>query len=228
MGTQQLFLILLNRIRNLAHAKFEKVEQLPETGQYNIIYLVPKTGGGYTEYIWLETEEYDEIGTTDIDLSQYVTTEALNILREQLVNAINAESLRAQGVEEDLSGILNELEDAIEDLSESLTELENEVGDLDVCIEESLVSGGLGGYRKYNSGYMEQWGVNTLNGLTTITLYSAFKDNNYHVFTEAREIGNFFHCAYAISNSQFNCRANSMNGTAANIQLAWRCYGRWK
>lgn len=229
MTSLQVFSLLISKLKKLNHLQFKKVDELPDPGEDNIIYLLPKEGGGYEEYIYIsENDEYEDLGSTDIDLSQYATNQALNLLRQQLVDAINAESLRAQGVEEDLQGLINEFQDALEDISSSLTELENEVGDLDVCIEEYLVSGGLGGYRKYNSGHMEQWGVNTVNGLTTVDLYAPFKDTNYTVITEVRELGNFFHCAYAIENNQFNCRANTMSGTTANIQLAWICRGRWK
>ena len=49
---------------------FEIVDELPEVGEGNVIYLVPSAESGstdyYTEYIWLETEErYEKIGTTD-------------------------------------------------------------------------------------------------------------------------------------------------------------------
>ena len=49
---------------------FEIVDELPEVGESNVIYLVPSAESGetdyYTEYIWLETEErYEKIGTTD-------------------------------------------------------------------------------------------------------------------------------------------------------------------
>lgn len=50
------------------------VEQLPETGEKGIIYLVPHSHGesdSYDEYIWA-TIKYEKIGNTDIDLSGYV------------------------------------------------------------------------------------------------------------------------------------------------------------
>lgn len=64
------------------------VEELPETGEEGILYLVPKnpdpdTGDAdsYDEYVWLsESETYELVGTTAIDLQNltspiYVTTE---------------------------------------------------------------------------------------------------------------------------------------------------------
>ena len=56
------------------------VDELPEVGDPTIIYLVPSEDGEapnvYEEYVWLEDEErYEMIGTTDIDLSNMVTTD---------------------------------------------------------------------------------------------------------------------------------------------------------
>lgn len=54
------------------------VEELPEEGNPNYIYLVPneddEENNVYNEYIWLEDEEcYEKIGGVDIDLTNYVT-----------------------------------------------------------------------------------------------------------------------------------------------------------
>ena len=56
------------------------VEELPETGNPNYIYLVPNEDGEesnvYNEYIWLADEEaYEQIGAVNIDLTNYVTTD---------------------------------------------------------------------------------------------------------------------------------------------------------
>lgn len=54
------------------------VEELPEEGNPNYIYLVPnedeEESNVYNEYIWLaDSEEYEKIGGVDIDLTSYVT-----------------------------------------------------------------------------------------------------------------------------------------------------------
>ena len=54
------------------------VEELPEEGNPNYIYLVPNDEGEgtnvYEEYVWLaEDETYEKIGAIDIDLTNYVT-----------------------------------------------------------------------------------------------------------------------------------------------------------
>ena len=63
-------------IGQLSTLSFEVVDSLPETGETNKIYLVPKTQGqsqnGYDEYIFIN-ETWEKIGSTDIDLSQYAT-----------------------------------------------------------------------------------------------------------------------------------------------------------
>lgn len=57
---------------------FQVVDTLPATGKKGVIYLVKKTGTTgdiYDEYIWIEpqgqTPHFEQIGTTDIDLSDY-------------------------------------------------------------------------------------------------------------------------------------------------------------
>lgn len=57
---------------------FEVVQSLPASGETGVIYLVSNSGSGqniYDEYIWLQGTpgRYEKIGTTDIDLSNYVT-----------------------------------------------------------------------------------------------------------------------------------------------------------
>jgi len=51
------------------------VEELPQTGEANILYLVPKTTTGtnniFEEYLYIN-ENWELIGTTDIDLSNYI------------------------------------------------------------------------------------------------------------------------------------------------------------
>lgn len=52
----------------------QKVESLPEPGESNVIYLVPKSGSGndiYNEYIYIDGKP-EHIGSTQIDLSNYV------------------------------------------------------------------------------------------------------------------------------------------------------------
>lgn len=56
------------------------VEELPEVGQEGILYLVPSSDpeleNAYDEYVWLpESESFEMVGSTAIDLSNMVTTD---------------------------------------------------------------------------------------------------------------------------------------------------------
>lgn len=76
-------------VNNIAQARFQVVDELPSSDiQTNVIYLVPKstaqTDNDYDEYIYAlkstnpDTYGWEKIGDTEIDLSGYVTTSALN------------------------------------------------------------------------------------------------------------------------------------------------------
>ena len=61
-------------ISNLNSVKLQKVESLPEAGESNIIYLVPKIASEndiYDEYIFVDGKP-EHIGSTQVDLSGYV------------------------------------------------------------------------------------------------------------------------------------------------------------
>lgn len=65
-------------ISNLATIQIQVVEDLPENGDGNVIYLKAKTapeeGNGYDEYLWNGTA-FEKIGDTSINLTDYATTE---------------------------------------------------------------------------------------------------------------------------------------------------------
>lgn len=65
-------------LADITGISFEVVQSLPQTGEIGTIYLVPKTGSTgdiYDEYIWVVptsgTSHYEQIGTTEVDLSDY-------------------------------------------------------------------------------------------------------------------------------------------------------------
>lgn len=61
-------------ISALNSVTLQKVESLPESGESNVIYLVPKSGSGndiYDEYIYIDGKP-EHIGSTQVDLSNYV------------------------------------------------------------------------------------------------------------------------------------------------------------
>lgn len=63
---------LMGRIAGSKNARTVVVDELPETGEPNIIYLVPKQTTGdndiFDEYIWVEND-WELIGSTAIDIS---------------------------------------------------------------------------------------------------------------------------------------------------------------
>ena len=66
-------------ISGITEFEFSVVNELPQTGEKGIIYLVAHahgTGDIYDEYIWV-TDKFEKIGNTDIELSSYVTDDEL-------------------------------------------------------------------------------------------------------------------------------------------------------
>lgn len=68
-------------IGDIKGSHFEVVEVLPEIGEENVIYLIPKQNEEfddvYYEYVWVNNQ-YELIGSTQIDLSNYYTKDELN------------------------------------------------------------------------------------------------------------------------------------------------------
>ena len=74
-----------NLINSIHTVVFKVVNALPQTGEPNIIYLLPNEEQGYqniyNEYVWLpESESYEQIGTTETNLSNYYTKSEVNNL----------------------------------------------------------------------------------------------------------------------------------------------------
>lgn len=65
----------------ISTGEFVVVDELPAEGEAKNIYLVAKTGGGYKEYLYVN-DAWEEIGDTDIDLSDYATKSELTELSE--------------------------------------------------------------------------------------------------------------------------------------------------
>lgn len=92
-----------NIIAALNTGGFEVVEELPAEGTEKIIYLLPKEDEEerniYEEYIWIpDNEDFEKIGDTGIDLSNYIQTEDLAAAvttLEELINAAEASAKNA-------------------------------------------------------------------------------------------------------------------------------------
>lgn len=70
--TKQEVVALINQITTI---NFKVVNELPGSGESNLIYLVKKEGSGddvHDEYIWVEGK-WEKIGSTSVDLTNYYT-----------------------------------------------------------------------------------------------------------------------------------------------------------
>ena len=80
-----------DKLKNIGGISFKMVDSLPETGDTKYIYLLPKTKAetqnSYDEYIWYNLA-WEKIGTTDIDLSDYVKSTDLHEITAEEVNTI--------------------------------------------------------------------------------------------------------------------------------------------
>lgn len=87
--------ILKELIDNLANLQITVVDTLPTTGESNIIYLVKKAGTGtdiHDEYVYVEGN-WEKIGTTDVDLSNYYTKTQVDSIKDTLDNKISNNTL---------------------------------------------------------------------------------------------------------------------------------------
>lgn len=86
--------LIADAVADITSFGFEIVESLPTTGEKGIIYLVSNSGSSpnsYDEYIWVTSGtsgSFEKIGTTDIDLSNYVTFDDLSELTNTEIKAI--------------------------------------------------------------------------------------------------------------------------------------------
>lgn len=78
-------------IQGVSQFDFEVVSVLPATGEKGTIYLVPISGrtNAYNEYIYIGGS-WEQIGTTDIDLSGYVQTSDLVAITNAEIDTIIA------------------------------------------------------------------------------------------------------------------------------------------
>lgn len=70
--------------------RFEAVDALPETGEKNVIYLVPngKTGSNVKdEYMWLDGK-WELLGSTAVDLTEYWSKQELQTMTAEELQAI--------------------------------------------------------------------------------------------------------------------------------------------
>lgn len=79
-------------IGSVSGVSFEVVEELPQAGVSGTIYLVPYEHGAddaYDEYIWVDNG-FEKIGSTEVDLSNYVQYSDITLATDAQVNALFA------------------------------------------------------------------------------------------------------------------------------------------
>lgn len=78
-------------VAGITQFQFSIVSELPTTGQTGTIYLVPIAGrtNAYNEYIYVNSS-WEQIGTTDIDLSGYVQSSDLVAITNSEIDTIIA------------------------------------------------------------------------------------------------------------------------------------------
>ena len=128
--------------------RFVEVQQLPQTGENDIIYLVPNGDDTFTEWVWLEDEERFEKLGYDVDLSDYYTKTQVDTALANKQNTLTFDSAPThnstnpvtsggvytalQNVQPDLSNYYDkdEIDDAHLTISAALNELHDEKQDL--------------------------------------------------------------------------------------------------
>ena len=98
-------------IASIPQFSVEVVQSLPVTGERMVLYLVPKVGQSpdvYEEYIWVEDDsQFELIGSTAIDLSDYITNEDLSTaLSDYVTNNDLATALASYVTNSDLNTTL--------------------------------------------------------------------------------------------------------------------------
>ena len=84
----------LKKIETLKKVTIKKVDSLPEVGEPNIIYLLPKQSNEnslYDEYMWIE-EKWERVGSTGVGSDNYYTKEEIQQLPDNISLQYNTEN----------------------------------------------------------------------------------------------------------------------------------------
>lgn len=123
-----------NLIGQIKTISIEVIDSLPETGESNKIYFVPKdgtTGDIYNEYIWINNA-WELIGSTQVDLTGYATetwvnNQIKNFLNEAQVTEIVNNSLTSYYTKTQTDDLLKGKANT-SDIPTKLSELTNDSG----------------------------------------------------------------------------------------------------
>lgn len=110
------------------------VDQLPATGEANTMYFVPN-GSVYDEYMYI-SGAWEALGSTDVDLSNYVTT------------ATHTADIGAiQAVDSTQNGKIATLENDVDDIETALTNKQDKLtAGSNISISGNTISANLSGY----------------------------------------------------------------------------------
>ena len=90
-GSKAVYDFVTKAIADVSGFHAEIVLELPGTGKTNILYLVAKTeaasGDGYDEYLYINGA-WERVGSTDIDLSDYVQASEMHAITNTEITAI--------------------------------------------------------------------------------------------------------------------------------------------
>lgn len=90
-GSKAVYDFVTSAIASVAGFHAEIVSVLPQTGETNILYLVPKAsaagGDSYDEYLFI-SGAWELIGSTDIDLSGYVQASEMHAITNTEISDI--------------------------------------------------------------------------------------------------------------------------------------------
>lgn len=96
-------------ISGITGFEYQVVQTLPATGEKGVIYLVPNSGSApniYDEYIWIESGQsgsFEKIGTTETDLSGYVTDGELQTALADYTETADLATVATSGSYNDLT-----------------------------------------------------------------------------------------------------------------------------
>lgn len=83
---------ITNALKDVQGIKYQIEENLPSTGEAGTIYLISNSGTEdniYDEYIWVNSK-FEKIGTTAVDLTNYIQSADLVAITNEEVDTICA------------------------------------------------------------------------------------------------------------------------------------------
>lgn len=197
-----------------------------------ILGTVPKSRGRYTEGDTATKWYYDNILEYKGSSFRCISEASTGITGAPATYNTNTHTLVPNAGWEffvDNTGVLD-ISDRLNEQSAEIVKLDKYIAlnNVDYIVEEGE------NYRKWNSGILEQWGIDTV--LSTDSQYSsiimpvAFTNTNYVVIGSIREQLNGYIFITPDSNDSqvFRCRVTDSNNTVLTSKVSWIAKGFWK